>query len=177
MRIRIEKRHIISIAGLLCLMPPAFGDTCSATNTNNNMSCSVTCPVGQSAKCSNGTGSTPPSCTCNGGFTDQMKMTIKLKNASASKVAVFAKAHVPPETVKKISDIKVPISVEAVDATPTGIRALFENLSLAAGKKSDPGLYCVACGPANECKVCPLGEQRHYCDQNGHPHVDCNSPW
>lgn len=41
----------------------AAGSSCSAHNDAGD-TCSVTCPVGQSASCSNGTGASPPTCEC-----------------------------------------------------------------------------------------------------------------
>jgi len=39
---------------------------CSATNDNGDQTCSISCPAGQAATCSNGVGSSPPTCYCAG---------------------------------------------------------------------------------------------------------------
>jgi len=44
----------------------AAQSSCSATNDNQDQNCSISCPAGQAAQCSNGVASSPPSCTCSG---------------------------------------------------------------------------------------------------------------
>lgn len=40
------------------------------------------------------------------------------------------------------------------------------------------GVFCIGCPAQTECKFCLLGTPtRRYCDPQGHPHVDCPSPW
>ena len=46
---------------------PSWADSfCAATNKEQNRSCSVSCPTGQSTNCSNPAGSGIPSCSCSG---------------------------------------------------------------------------------------------------------------
>lgn len=40
--------------------------SCSATNDNQDQTCSISCPAGQAAQCTNGVGSSPPACECSG---------------------------------------------------------------------------------------------------------------
>lgn len=46
--------------------PALSQSSCSATNDNGDATCSISCPVGQSAECRNGTGSSSPECGCSG---------------------------------------------------------------------------------------------------------------
>ena len=156
----------------------ADGSSCSATNTNGDQTCSITCPAGQSASCSNGTGSTPPSCKCVGGLSSGGKVKITLSKVPGPVAAKAARAYVSKDVADKVGKIKYPISVQAENASAADMEAVFRRLSLGEQfNRGTPGLYCQGCGPANECKVCPLGLARSYCDENGHPHVDCVGPF
>ena len=67
----IKRSRLTILLGLaisVCAsQPPALADSsCSATNSNGDKKCSITCPSGQSASCSDATGSNPPDCHCSG---------------------------------------------------------------------------------------------------------------
>jgi hypothetical protein len=42
---------------------------CAATNQNDDQICSVSCPLGQTASCNGGIGSSAPKCVCSGAST------------------------------------------------------------------------------------------------------------
>jgi len=73
--IQRAQSFIITSLGCLVLMGSVRLDaqsSCSATNgsainlKDQGQSCSISCAAGEVAQCSNGQGSNPPSCTCNG---------------------------------------------------------------------------------------------------------------
>lgn len=63
---------VMALAGLTAspfqiLARPRADSSCKATNTNHDKNCSISCPSGQSASCSDATGSNPPDCHCESG--------------------------------------------------------------------------------------------------------------
>lgn len=62
-----RSRHLIGLL-VVALLPQiaASQSSCSATNDNGDQRCSISCQAGQSASCSDASGSGVPSCTCTG---------------------------------------------------------------------------------------------------------------
>jgi hypothetical protein len=85
----IRSRVMLLLVLISIFQINAFADsTCSASSTNGDQTCTVSCPSGQTAQCSNGSGSTPPDCHCSGTpGTSQLKtgrFQLDLTNAKKS---------------------------------------------------------------------------------------------
>src|SRR5579872_5222298 len=56
----------VFVLGLIWSATVRADSNCSATNTNGDQTCSISCPAGQSAQCTQGIGSNSPTCECLG---------------------------------------------------------------------------------------------------------------
>jgi hypothetical protein len=67
---RITSRYALGLMVLMSLgifpqCVPAQSE-CAAANQNDDQICSVSCPIGQTASCKAGIGSSAPKCVCSG---------------------------------------------------------------------------------------------------------------
>jgi hypothetical protein len=60
----MSKLALLAFCALAVASSASAQSSCSATNDNNDQTCSITCATGQSALCSNATGGGTPSCQC-----------------------------------------------------------------------------------------------------------------
>lgn len=72
MRRTASKRALVLMA-LMCLgtlsQSVSAQSECAATNQNDDQICNVSCPLGQTAACKEGIGSSAPKCVCSGAST------------------------------------------------------------------------------------------------------------
>jgi hypothetical protein len=104
--------------------PPASADSsCSATSSNGDKKCSITCPAGQSAVCSDSTGSTPPDCHCSG-TQSRSNLSAPTKGQLAAPQALSPNGPSPlsPQflwtEVPQATQYKVMVHVPAYDCPP-----------------------------------------------------------
>lgn len=70
--------HSLIVLALALLPHSALSQSsCAAQNENGDQRCSISCPAGQSASCSDATGSNAPSCTC-AGISENLKVKSSL---------------------------------------------------------------------------------------------------
>jgi hypothetical protein len=67
--------------------------SCTATNEAGTQSCSISCPIGQSAMCVNGAGANDPSCSCGGGSNVQKALVNKTPDAIDFKPISYSSIH------------------------------------------------------------------------------------
>lgn len=84
-------RHLFVTSLGLCAAVVQAQSSCSATNDNQDASCSISCEVGQAAVCRNGTGSSTPTCECTGS-------SIDIFRKSPAKTTTADSAKAPPST-------------------------------------------------------------------------------
>jgi hypothetical protein len=58
---------------------------CAATNQNDDQICSVSCPLGETASCNGGIGSSAPKCACSGGSTSLDSTLSEYRETSTSR--------------------------------------------------------------------------------------------
>lgn len=58
------KQVVIAAALLASLCMAGLTQACTATNSNGDQRCQTSCQAGQTASCTNGTGSSAPTCEC-----------------------------------------------------------------------------------------------------------------
>lgn len=79
-------KNILVILSLISLAGHALGSSsCSATNENGDQRCSISCQAGQSAVCIDGTGSSSPTCECQGSALDSGLFIPNQKNITITK--------------------------------------------------------------------------------------------
>lgn len=78
-------RHLLVASLGLCAAAVHAQSSCSATNDNQDASCSISCEVGQAAVCRNGTGSSTPTCECSGSSIDIFRKSIANVTPGADK--------------------------------------------------------------------------------------------
>ena len=74
----------VLVAVLTSITPAEAQSSCDETNDNGDQTCSIDCPVGQSAQCSHGVGSSAPSCQCSGDPSppNSLAQTFRFENLS-----------------------------------------------------------------------------------------------
>ena len=77
----MKAQLFLFVFALLASATAQAQSSCSATNDNGDAVCNISCPIGQAAVCSNGTGSNSPSCACEGSA-DFRSPTSSLPNTS-----------------------------------------------------------------------------------------------
>jgi hypothetical protein len=97
---------LFAIALVALSLSTAAQSSCSATNENNDQRCSVDCSAGQSASCSDASGSNTPSCSCSG-----IPAAAKVKNGRFklldNAMITFADADVAPSPVQNTDLLSV----------------------------------------------------------------------
>lgn len=78
-------RRLLMASLGLCAAAVHAQSSCSATNDNQDASCSISCEVGQAAVCRNGTGSSTPTCECTGSSIDIFRKSIANVTTGADK--------------------------------------------------------------------------------------------
>ena len=84
-------------AAVLATTAAQAASSCKATNDNKDATCSVDCETGQTAECSNGTGSSPPTCKCS-------------DKSSSSSLQRWMNASSPRRPWIRIADVAAPPS-------------------------------------------------------------------
>lgn len=65
---RTRSEHALVLMALMCLgtlsQSVSAQSECAATNQNDDQICNVSCPLGETAACKEGIGSSAPKCVC-----------------------------------------------------------------------------------------------------------------
>jgi hypothetical protein len=88
--------------------------SCSATNSNNDMRCSITCPAGQTASCSDATGSTPPDCHCS------VNPSVQASNNHGTN-AITVELAAGPTSPSQVTPIQNTNLLEVIDSKLAGL--------------------------------------------------------
>jgi hypothetical protein len=86
---RTASKHALVLMALMCLgtlsQSVSAQSQCVATNDNEDQMCNVSCPLGQTAACNAGIGSSAPKCVCSGASTSMDPAVSGYRETSASR--------------------------------------------------------------------------------------------
>lgn len=108
-------RNLLLLVVAIVFAHQAFADSsCEATNDNGDQSCSVSCPTGEAAVCSKGSGSSAPSCECrsSGNMASLRTFHVLKPVVEASAAVAGAAAAAPSPSIVQQTDVMANVNAK-----------------------------------------------------------------